>query len=97
MAEDQNGKEEKFDFTNEGEAPGYISLDQARILAMRTAREEPGAYGPGYQNVPMAFEVAEAEETEDYYEITLDFRPQGEFAGVPGREQFFIASPTPAS
>ena len=44
----KNGKqeEEKFDFTREGEALGYISLDQARVLAMRTAREAPGDYAP---------------------------------------------------
>ena len=46
MAEDQGKQEEeKFDFTRESEAFGYISLDQARVLAMRTARESPGAYG----------------------------------------------------
>ena len=38
MAEDQGKEEEKFDFTPEGEAVGYISLDQARVLAMRHAR-----------------------------------------------------------
>ena len=34
-----------FDFTREGEVLGYISLDQARVLAMRTAREARRAYG----------------------------------------------------
>ena len=44
MAEDQRKQEEeKFDFTREGEALGYIWLDQARVLAMRTAGETPGA------------------------------------------------------
>ena len=38
----------------------------------------------------MAFDVVEAEETEDHYIITLSFRPQGEFDGRAGREQFFI-------
>ena len=45
MAEDQGKEEEKLDFTREGEAVGYISLDQARVLAMRTARETPDEYG----------------------------------------------------
>ena len=36
MAEDQDKKdEEKFEFTAEGEALGYVSLDQAQVLAMR--------------------------------------------------------------
>ena len=90
MAEDQDKQDEKFDFTREGEAIGYISLDQGRVLAMRTARETPGAYGSSFGEVPMAFEVLEAEETEDHYVITLSFRPQGEYAGRPGQEQFFI-------
>ena len=87
---DEGKQEEKFDFTAEGEVLGYISLDQARVLAMRTARESPGAYGRRFTDVPMAFEVVEAEETEDHYVITLTFRPEGEFTGTTGREQFFI-------
>ena len=63
MVEDKGKEEEKFDFTPEGEALGYISLDQARVLAMRTARETPGAYSPRFASVPMAFEVVEDEET----------------------------------
>ena len=39
----------------------------------------------------MAFQVVESQETEDYYQVTLSFRPQGEFAGTTGQEQFFIA------
>ena len=37
MAEDQGKEEEKFDFTGEGEAVGYISLAQAGVLALQTA------------------------------------------------------------
>ena len=90
MAEDQGKEEEKFDFTLEGEAIGYISLDQARLLAMSIARETPGDYGCRFKNVPMALEVVTATEEEDSYTITLSFRPQGQFTGVPGQEQFFI-------
>ena len=91
VAENEGKKaEEKFEFTPEGEALGYISLDQARILAMRTSREAPGEYGRRFRNVPMAFEVVEANETEDFYEVTLSFRPQGAFTGTQGQEQFFI-------
>ena len=90
MAEDQGKEEEKFDFTSEGEAVNYISLAQARLQAMQTARETPGEYGSQYQDVSMAFEVVVAAEEEDYYTITLSFRPQGQFSGVPGQEQFFI-------
>jgi len=91
MAEDQAKKDEdRFEFTAEGEALGYISLDQARVLAMRTARESPGDYGRRFKGTSMAFDVVENEDTEDHYVITLSFRPQGQFAGTPGHEQFFI-------
>ena len=48
MAEDQGKEEEKFDVTGEGEVIDYISLQYARVLAMRTAREIPGEYGSSY-------------------------------------------------
>ena len=91
MVEDEGKQEDKkFDFTSEGETLGYISLDQARVLAMRSARETPGDYGRRFRNITMAFEVVEDTETEDHYVVTLSFRPQGPFTGTPGREQFFI-------
>ena len=91
MAE-QDGKkdEDKVEFDSTGEALGYISLDQAQVLAMRTARDEPGEYGADFRDVRMAYEVAEANETEDHYVVTLSFRPEGRFAGTPGQEQFYI-------
>ena len=98
MAEDAGKKdEEKFEFTSEGEVIGYISLDQAQVLAMRTAREQPGAYGSKYLSVPMAFDVVESTETEDHYVVAMHFRPQGEFSGRPGREQFFIEKEGPVA
>jgi hypothetical protein len=87
--DDQDEKLDSFEFDDAGEAAGYISLDQARVLAMRSARTEPGEYGR-FTSFPMAFEVVEEETTEDHYVITLAFRPQGEYSGKSGREQFFI-------
>ena len=40
----------KIEFTPDGETLGYISLDQARVLALRIAREDTQAYGGKYQN-----------------------------------------------
>ena len=99
LAEDQENKEEeKFEFTAEGEALGYIGMDQAQVRAMQVATEAPGGYGSAYPGLPMAFEVVNAQETEDHYVITLSLRPQGDFSGRPGQEQFFIekegSSPT---
>ena len=90
MAEDGDSKEDKFDFSSEGEALAYISLEQARLLAMQTAREAPGDYGRRFRGIRMVFQPVEGEEGEDYYVVTLSFRPEGDFAGNPGQEQFFI-------
>ena len=87
MAEDQDKKGEKFDFTREGEAAGYFSLAQARLLAIQTARESPDDYGRRFRNIAMVFETVEVIEEEDYYVVTLSFRPQGQFSGTPGQEQ----------
>ena len=91
MAEEEGKKEEeKFEFDAAGEALGYISMAQARLAAMQATRETPGDLGGRFSGVSMAFEIKEAVEDEDYYTITLSFRPQGDFAGTPGQEQFFI-------
>jgi len=83
-------KEDSFEFDPSGEAVAYISLEQARVLAMRTASETPGVYGTSNGGVAMFFVAVEEADGEDYYVITLSFRPQGDFSGTPGREQFFI-------
>ena len=88
MAEDKNNEEEKFDFTSEGE--GYISLDEARILAIRTASQTPGVRSKRYRDVLMAFEIVGATEDEETYDIVLSYRPQGDFTGTPGQEHFII-------
>ena len=90
MVDESEKKEDKFDFDSAGEEPGYISLEQARVEAMRDATQNPGNYGETFAGVRMVFDVAEQEEGEDYYIITMAFRPEGDFEGTPGREQFFI-------
>ena len=90
MVENGDSKEDKFDFSSEGEALAYISLEQARLLAMQTAREAPGDYGRRFRGIRMVFQPVQEEEGEDYYVVTLSFRPEGDFAGNPGEEQFFI-------
>lgn len=82
--------EENFKFTAEGEALGYIGMEQAQVRAMQVATETPGDYGAAYSGIPMAFDVARSEDREDHYVVTLSFRPQGDFCGRPGQEQFFI-------
>ena len=54
MAEDKGKAEEKFEFTPELE--GYISLDEARVLALQHARDNREVYGP-YAEAALVFEV----------------------------------------
>lgn len=91
MAEEEDKQEqEKFDFDPRGESPGYISLDQARVMAIQHARDNTEFYGPRYRGMNFVWEVQSQEETEDFYEIRLSFRPSGRYRGSPGIEQFTI-------
>ena len=95
MAEDEGRKdEEKFELDSAGESLGYISLEQARLLAIQHARDNRGFYGRAYAGLTLAWEVTSQEEGqeegEDYYDIRLSFRPAGRFQGQPGTEQFII-------
>jgi len=89
MVED-NGKEDepKLEFDSAGQAIGYISLDQARVLALQHARDNRDFYGR-YGDQELVWEVASAQETEDYYEVRLSYRPARGFRRA-GVEQFTI-------
>ena len=91
MAEARDNKEEgKLGFDSAGQAIGYISLDQARVVALRHARDNREFYGRRYSRGDLIWEVVSAEETEDYYEIKLSYRPARGFRGRSGVEQFTI-------
>jgi hypothetical protein len=90
MAEEEGKKEDQFGFTREGEALGYISLDQARVLAMEHARDNQSFYGHRYANRDFAWEEISAEEGEDYYRVRISYRPVRNFWGAAGIELFTI-------
>jgi len=91
MAEEESKQEEeKLDFTPEGEAIGYISLDQARVIALRHARDNTEFYGSRYARMELSWDVLAEEEREDYYYIRLSYRPARGFRGEPGVELFTI-------
>ena len=48
-------KEDPFD--SSGEALRYISLDQARVLAIRHARDNTDFYDPSIRHEPLVWEV----------------------------------------
>ena len=59
-------------------------------MALRHARDNRDFYGRRYSRGDFIWEVVSAEETEDYYEIKLSYRPAQAFRGQPGLEQFTI-------
>ena len=97
MAEEENKEEEKFEFDAAGEVLGYISLDQARVLAVQHARQNTEFYGRRYVRLELVWEELSAEESEDYYRIRLSYRPARGFQGEPGVEQFTIDKAAPSS
>ena len=91
MAEEQDKKDdEKLEFDSAGQAIAYISLDQARVLALQHARDNREFYGRRYAQRDLVWEVISADETEDYYQVRLSWQPAGRFRGKPGVEQFTI-------
>jgi len=91
MVEDQDNKnEEKFEFTPEGEVLAYISLDQARVLAIEYARDNREVYNRRHRRRELVWEVVDEQEDEEYYRIRLSHRPAGRFKGTPGTELFII-------
>lgn len=85
---DEN-KVDKFDAFGE-EIGGYISLEQARIAAIEHARNNQDFYGERYTRRQLTWEVLNSEEGEDYYYVTLSWRPAGRFKGEPGVERYTI-------
>ena len=91
MVEDGDKKDdEKLEFDSTGQAVAYISLDQARVLALQHARDNRDVYGRRYAQRDLVWEELNAEESEDYYRVTLSYRPTRGFQGEPGVEQFTI-------
>jgi hypothetical protein len=90
MADVDNDKEDKTDLDSAGEERGYISQDQARVLAIQHARDNTEFYGSEYASGELVWEVISQEETEDSYEIKLSYRPDGWFRGEPGTQQLTI-------
>jgi len=88
MAETENRKDDPFD--SSGQSISYISLDEARVLAIEHARDNIEIYGTRYSGVSLVWEVVGQEEKEDHYDIRLSFRPAGRFRGEPGLEMFII-------
>ena len=90
MAINGDEKQDKFDFTDSGEALEWVTLEQARVQAIEHARDNTGFYGAEYAEVRLVWEVLSQDEGEDFYDIKLSFRPSGRYRGEPGVEQFIF-------
>ncbi|MCH8352110.1 MAG: hypothetical protein IIB29_17845 [Chloroflexi bacterium] len=64
MPEDEDQKDEpKLEFDSAGQAIAYISLDQARVLALQHARDNREFYGRRYRRRELVWEELGAEES----------------------------------
>ena len=72
-------------------ADPFVSLDQAREIALGHASQNQDFYGRRYRKRPMAWEVLGEEEREDGYQVRLSYQPARGFRGEPGVEEFAIS------
>ena len=94
MAQDDNEQESE----QPGSQPtgsGYISLDQARAIALEHARENRDIYGRRYRRRDLIWEVVNQEEREDAYRVRLTYQPSRGFRGEAGVEEFTIEKTGP--
>ena len=75
MAEDDVNKEDKFEFTSDGEALGYIGLDQAVLLARQSSRQLDDEIRQRLNWATVVWETSYSDQREDSYQIVLRFRP----------------------
>ncbi len=73
-----------------GSGGGFVSLDDARDIALGHARDNQDFYGRRYRKRALAWEVLAQEEREDAYYIRLSYQPARGFRGDPGVEAFII-------
>ena len=63
-----------------------VSLDEARGIALRHARDNTDLYGPRFSTRQLVWQVVGVEESGDAYKISLSYAPTGRFRGTPGIE-----------
>ena len=68
-----------------------LSLEAARLVALRQARQEKSVYAPQFQDIPLVWQVQESSEGDEFYYVTLTYRPSGNFDGSAGSEEFILS------
>ena len=81
--------EHRIQFAPEGETANYFSRDQVLMLAFQHARNNREIYGK-FAKVELVWALDRAQETGDFYEVRLSYRPAHDFRGRPGVEQYII-------
>ena len=90
VAEEGEQKEVQPESQPSGGAGEFISLDQARGVALDHARENRDFYGRRYPKMDLAWEVVSQEEQADGYRVQLTYRLAHGFRGNAGVEEFTI-------
>lgn len=71
-------------------AEGRISLEKARLVAVKFAQENREVYGPDYKDLHLVWEVETAGEKGEFYYVYLLYHPFDDSSGTPGREEFIM-------
>ena len=90
VAEEQDSQEEQPESQSSGGSGGFISLDQARGIALDQARQDRDFYGRRYARQDLTWHVVNQEEGAEGYSIRLSYRPVRGFRGQAGVEEFSI-------
>jgi hypothetical protein len=88
MAENDGGRDQNSQPA--GSSGSFVSLDQARDIALGHARENLDLYGGRWSKRALTWSVSVAEEREDAYYVQLSYQPAQKFSGEPGTEAFTI-------
>ena len=62
-------------FDSSGESQGYISIEQAGVLAIQHTQNNTEFYDSSIRHDSLVWEIECQVETDDFYEIRLSFRP----------------------
>jgi len=74
-----------------GSDGGFISLEQAREVALGHSRDNRDIYGRRYRKQELAWRVLSEDEREDAYYVRLSYQPARRFRGESGVEEFTIS------
>ena len=90
VAEEGEQEEEQPESQPSSGTGEFISLDQARGIALDHARENQDFYGRRYARMDLAWEVVSQEERADGYRVQLTYQLAHGFRGNAGVEEFTI-------